>query len=167
MRNRTAVVMFCGPLLESGNVETRRISTAIKCALDERVPLVIVGDPERRTELELYESMAHEHAVMSVATVFAKDSLTESYASALAQHLQQHHLPKLTEVYLVTDHWHMNCGELMLYACLQEAGLPIVVNRMEVKSAIEASRSVRDAAHAELAIFAKKKLGVDLVRAHA
>ena len=55
----------------------------------------------------------------------------------------------------------------MLYACLQEAGLPIVVNRMEVKSAIEASRSVRDAAHAELAIFAKKKLGVDLVRAHA
>lgn len=166
MRKRTAVVMFCGPLLESGNVETLRISAAIKCALDEHAPLVIVGDAERRFEMELYESMAHEHGVILVTRVFASSMMSSSYACALAMHLKEHHA-QLTEVYLVTDHWHMTCAQVMLAYFLKEERMPVTITRMDVKSAIETLRHIREAAHAELAIFAKDKVGVELIFAQA
>lgn len=166
MRKRVAVIMFCGPLLESGNTETRRISSAIKCAIDERAPLVIVGDGQRRSEMDLYESMAHEHGVMSVARVMASSMMSSSYACALAMHLKEHHA-QLTEVYLITDHWHMTCAQVMLTYFLKEEHLPVTITRMDVKSAIETPRHIREAAHAELAVFAKDKVGVELVSAQA
>lgn len=166
MRKRVAVVMFCGPLLESGNIETRRISSAIKCALDERAPLVIVGDAQRRSEIELYESMAQEHGVMSVALVLASDMKSSSYASSLAKHMKEH-LPQVTEVYLVTDHWHMRCAQGLLAYFLKEERMPVTITCMDVKSAIETPRHVREAAFAELAVFAKDKAGVEVFTAQA
>lgn len=159
MRNRVAVVMFCGPFLESGNVETLRITHAIHCALKERGNLYIIGNVHGRLQTELYQSMAKEHGLSTVRLLASSDAQTITYAKSVADLLKVEDHP-VTKLFLVTDDWHMFCAHDMLSHCLKNRGLSIQIDNIEVKSALRPSERVLDALNHEIREFSRREMGV-------
>jgi|GEM_PF-4684418 len=152
MRNRTAVIMFCGPLLESGHKETLRISSAIKLAADERAPLIIVGDENRRNEVEFYESMARERGLPVIQTIMAKSIRTFAYATAVAEELKASS-PPVSQVFLVTDDWHMEHARVTLSHAFSQLSYSCSINEHTVRSSLKRAPEVLEANEAELSSF--------------
>lgn len=152
MRKRMAVVMFCGPLLPSGHIETLRIAEALKLAMDERAPLVIVGDEQRRSEVLNFASMAEERGLPSFRTIMAKSIKTSAYAAALAEQLKNDN-PQVTEVFLVTDDWHMQHVVAALDCALRDHNFLCTINPHPVRSAIVQDKEVLQANDDEFQSF--------------
>jgi hypothetical protein len=156
MHKRVAVVMFCGPLLESGNYETLRITSAIKCALDTRSPLYIIGGMHQSSAITLYQSMAKEHGLTSIHILLASDQKTMTYATCLVDALKND-APHVTEIYLVTSDWHMMSAYAMLTHLLRKRCMPVVTNKIEAKSILKPSQLELDGCSRELNEFGRKE----------
>jgi len=141
MRTSSLIVVLCGPSCHDGYPSTRRIFRAIQGALDERSALVIAGDGAGGTHVKLFTSMAEDHGVEKVISLFDTRASTVANVEQVVQHLRDmeekrlaQDVPisrmgmktgkkinrRLEEIFLVSDSWHLPRAQIILQELLSQ-----------------------------------------------
>lgn len=152
--------MFCGPHTESGHPSMLRITRAIEIARLDRVRLLIVGDAYDGTDVDLFVSMAKEQGVDRVIPLRVASAVanTETNAQQVAVELTKQAFATVSQIYLVTNHWHMQRVTLHLTDALKllfGANVPRITP-MHVTSATKLSEPVLLRERQLISVFREK-----------